>query len=211
MIKNINSQNIILTPILTSTSWNLHNIDNQDVILLDTGSAEIDTIALEYIDYFNSENGNLIENSDCSIAEEQQPGDRVIFQSGIYKSGSINISNNTITDEDLNYDGTLKRLVYNQVHNAFYNSYRNPAEIFGIEYLDFGLSRTNRYITNNFLMLNVPSNIFGEKIVPSTVSLNQLTLDDNVTISDDGYGNMIAGDNLFFRIQEVRHFSNIYY
>lgn len=204
MLKNINPQNIILTPLVTSKYWNLHNIDNTDLVLVETGSVEEDTVALEYLDYFNyNGSGSVTVNADCSIALEQQEGDFVTFREGKQATGKYREE----TDET-NKDGTSKRLVHNQIKNAFYNSYKNPTSLFGMENIDFVLSKTNRYITNDFLLFNIPSIVFGEHIYPNTVRLSNLSLDDNMIITDDGYGNMIVGNNLFFKIQELRHFAN---
>ena len=198
MIKTINPQNINLTPISVTKSWNLHNIDNTDLILLDSSSLDDTSIALEYVDYMNySGVGDYPINTECSIALEQQTSDFVDFQRGHSGSGHFNT-----TQESKNLDGTYTRLIYSQIKHTFYNPHNNPMYTFGLENIDFGLSKTNRYITDNFLLLNVPQNIFGNNIIPSSVMLNNFPLDDNVIVYDDGYGNMIAGNNIFYKIQE---------
>jgi len=205
MIKNINPQNISLTPIVTTKPWNLHNVDNSDLILVDTGSIDDVSIALEYVDYINySGTGPFPINSDCSIALEQQSSALVNFQVGQSGSGHFNVN-----VEPKNGDGTYTRMIYSQIQNTFYNSTNNPVNIFGLDNIDFGLSRTNRHVTDNFLLLNIPRIIFGDKILASSVTLGNLPLDDNISIYDDGYGNMMAGNSIFYKIQEVGDFKNV--
>ena len=204
MIKPIIPQNIILTPLVVSNNLNLHNSINEDLVLLEDGTH---TVASEYVDYFNyNGNGSPPENSDCSIALEQQTGDLIIFRAAISQSGRFDASN-----DPTNLDGTYKRLVYTQIYNSFYNPYKNPLELFGLNNIDIPLSKTIRTVNDSFLTMNVPPSIFGNTIVPSSISITNLPLDDNMTINDDGYGNLIVGNDLFFRIQELRNFGNIFF
>ena len=203
MLKTINPRNIILTPIKTAKTWNLHNVDNSDLILLD--GYDDTSIALEYVDYMNyTGTGDYPINADCSIALEQQSQDYVNFQMG--RSGSGHFNENT----DLkNLDGTYTRLVYSQIRNTFYNSTNNPVNTFGMENIDFGLSNTNRHIDEDFLLMNIPQSIFGNTLLPNSVAMNKFSTDDDVVVYDDGYGNMKVGNNIFYKIQEVRHFENV--
>jgi hypothetical protein len=121
-------------------------------------------------------------------------------------SGSGHFDEST---ESQNTDGSYTRLVYSQIHNTFYNSSHNPMSVFGLENIDFGLSKTNRHIGDNFLLINVPRKMFGETILPNSVMINNFSTDDAVVVYDDGFGNMLAGNNIFYRIQEVRHFENV--
>jgi hypothetical protein len=108
-----------------------------------------------------------------------------------------------------NIDGTYTRLIYSQIRNTFYNSTNNPVNTFGMENIDFGLSNTNRHIDEDFLLMNIPQPIFGNTILPNSVAMNKFSTDDDVVVYDDGYGNMLAGNNIFYKIQEVRHFENV--
>ena len=202
MIKPIIPQNIILTPLDVSNNLSLHNSINEDLVLLENGT---DTIASEYVDYFNYNGiGAPQENADCSIALEQQTGDLITFRAAISQSGRFDSIN-----DPLNLDGTYKRLVYTQIYNAFYNPYKNPLELFGLNNIDIPLSKTIRTVDNSFLTMNVPRAVFGNTILPSSISITNLPLDDNMTINDDGNGNLVVGNNLFFRIQETRIFGNV--
>lgn len=200
MIKQINKQNVLTTPFVTIKEWELYNIQNEDSVLIEPyiSSVQIDDtlVALDFIDY---NNGNPLLNRDCNIALEQQETDMAIYQEGINKTGIFYPDN-----EPKNNDGTYKRLVYSQINSAFYNKYKNPVQIFGIDYIDFQLSNTIRYIADEFRMFTIPQNIFGERIVPNSVYLYDNSLDDNIEIKDDGFQNLIAGKNLFSKIQEVR-------
>ncbi len=197
MIKHINHQNILTTPFVAAKSWNVSNINNDSFVLMESsGSDGFGDIALEYIDYTT---GTPLLNSDCNIVLEQQPSNVLFYEEGITGSGRFDPD----TDPK-NNDGTYKRLVHNQIKTTFYNSYRNPFAILGTEYIDFSLSNTIRNISDNFRMFNIPRNVFGEKIVPQTVQFEDNNLDDSVTIFDDGYQNLIAGFNLFSKVQEIK-------
>jgi hypothetical protein len=108
-----------------------------------------------------------------------------------------------------NNTGTYKRLLYNQVKNAFYNQWNDPTKMFGMENIDFQLSETKKFLADNFRLFNVSKDYFGEKLLENTVILVDNSLDDNFQIVDDGKGNILARENLFSRVQEVRHFYNL--
>ena len=82
--------------------------------------------------------------------------------------------------------------------------------MFGLENIDFGLGQTNRYLSDNFRIFNVPKYVFGEKILENSVKLIDNSIDDIVYINDDGHGNLIAGTNLFSKQQEIGNFDNLY-
>jgi hypothetical protein len=201
MIKHINPQNFLTTPFVAVKQWELYNTDNPDVILVEPPGAEPEiAIALDYVDY----TGTPILNRECNIALEQQETDLVIYQEGVSGSGFFDPS----TDEQ-NPDGTFKRLVYNQTQKAFYNKYQNPLKIFGMDNVDFPLSQTLRNLGNDFLLFTIPPIIMGDKLVPGTIQMYDTSLDDNITITDDGMGNLMAGTNVFSSVQEVRTFGNL--
>ena len=193
------------TPFKAVKEWELFNIQNSSSILLESFSASVpitDTfVALDYVDYTST---SPIINRDCDVALEQQEEDLVMFEDGISGSGIF------YPDLELkNYSGTYKRLLYTQISRAFYNQYRNPIEIFGMENIDFPLSKTNRYLAEKFRMISVPQHIFGDKMVEGTIKFYDTNLDDNVEIYDDKMGNLIAGENLFSKVQEIRSIGNI--
>lgn len=201
MIKHINKQNLLTTPFVAAKSWDLYNVNPQELVLTELTGSEED-VALEYVDY-TVDPPSL--NRDCNIALEQQSSDRAIIEEGISGSGTF-LPNSEIVNPRTN---TFKRLVYDQTQKAFYNSYRNPLEIFGMDNIDFPLGRTNRFIADRFIMFTIPTSIFGERMKENTIRILDDTFDDNLVVSDDGYGNLIAGTNLFSKVQEVRHFANL--
>jgi hypothetical protein len=199
MIKHINHQNVSTTPFVAAKSRDLYNTQNPDSLITEAAVYPDGThIALDYVNY-NS--GNPILNRDCDIALEQQDADLIQYEEGITGSGTFNSAS-----DPRNSDGTYKTLVHRQIENAFYNTYRNPTEIFGVEHIDFPLSKTLRNLSDHFRMFTVPRSIFGDKIQPKSVQFFDTLFDDNVAIFDDGYQNLIAGYNLFSKVQEVRTF-----
>jgi hypothetical protein len=200
MLKQINKSNFLTTPFSAVKEWNFNNTENDDLLLLDTASFT-PFLALEYIDYY----GDPIVNRDCDIALEQQPPNWAIFEEGLKGSGFFYPEK-----ESKNDTGTYKRLVYDQIINAFYNSYKNPLEIFGSENIDFILSRMHRFYADDFRMFSFPTKIYGDSIQKKSVIFYDNALDDFAEITDDGYGNLVAQKYLFSKVQEVRKFGNIY-
>lgn len=201
MIKHINHQNFLTTPFVAVKEWELYNGQNNDVVLIEpTDSPEV-AVALDYIDYSSD---YPVLNRECNIALEQQEADNVIYQEGISGSGFFDPST-----EPQNPDGTYKRLVHNQTQKAFYNQYRDPTKMFGMDYIDFPIGQTERQFTEFIRLFNIPQQFFGDRIVPRTLKINDTSLDDNVEIFDDGYQNIMAGYNLFSKVQEVRTLGNL--
>jgi hypothetical protein len=206
MIKDLKKYQIKLTPFQATKNWELDNVYNCGVLLLEqTGSDGSDiSLALEFYDYGDG-SGYPTTGSDCDVALEQQDSDKIYYREGQNIIGTFH------TDKDpTNQDGTYKRSVYHQYKTSFYNHYRNPIEIWGIENIDFELSKTKRYLSDFIRIFDIPSMVYGDKIVPNTIFMIERTLDDNYTISDDGYGNLVAGTNLFSRKQEVGNFGNLF-
>lgn len=192
------------TPFIASRKWELSNVQNDSLVLLEPLSQSVsipDTfVALEYLDHTS---GIAVLNRDCNIALEQQDEDKAVYEEGISGSGRFDPN-----IESQNQNGTYKRLLYNQIYRAFYNNYTNPVEIFGMENIDFPLSKTNRVIADDFRMFSIPRIIFGDKILESSIEFFDNDLDDNIKITDDGNENLIASTNLFSKIQEVRSLGN---
>ena len=201
MIKNFKRGDIQTTPFVATKPWVLTSFHNQDLILIEgTGSI---AIAQEFIDYEGGDDLPIL-NRECDIANEQQVADTVLYEEGQKITGVFYPE----TDPQ-NNTGTFKRLVYTQIKNAFYNTYQNPTKMFGLENIDFQLSQTQKFLNDKFRVFTIPQNQFGEKVLPNSVVLVDNSLDDNFEIVDDGDGNIIAKENLFARVQEVRKFYNI--
>lgn len=202
MIKQISRDSRTISPFNAIKEWELSNVNKEDLVLIEPpGEIPEYPIALDYVDYSS---GSPISNSECNIALEQQEDDLAIYQEGISGSGVFDPS-----IDEFNFDGTFKRLIYDQIEKAFYNSYKNPTKIFGMDNIDFPLSQTIRNIGNELLVFTVPQLIMGDRLMPKTVVMYDNLIDDTVVIRDDGFGNLFAQHNLFSKVQEVRKLGNV--
>jgi hypothetical protein len=200
MIKQLGKHDRLLSPFVAARGWRLSNVDPQELVLTElTGSEE--PVALEFIDYSS---GEPLINRECNIALEQQASDLAIPEAGEVGTGTF-FPDREETNQKTN---TFKRLVYDQMRLAFYNDYKNPLQIFGIDNIDFPLSKTNRFLANEFVMFTIPRNVFGDRLSENTIQMFDRTFDDNLIITDDGEGNLIGGVNLFSKVQEIRFFGN---
>lgn len=203
MLKALHKNDTQLTPFIVTKDWELSNVTNEDLVLMEhTGSPGL-PVALEYLEFTPY---NPITASGCNIAQEQQLDDLVYLRDGLRQTGLFYPNTDPV-----NSDGTFKRVVYSQISNTFYNSYRDPTKIWGIEQIDFDKSKTQRFITDEFKLLNIPRVVFGEKIIENTVVMFDTTNDNNYTITDDGNCNLYAGTNLFSHQQELGEFVNSFY
>lgn len=202
MIKLIKKFQIKLTPFDSAKTWNMSTINNQNLLLHDSGSYT-DTefpVALEFIDYSET---HSFDNYECNIALEQQDDDLVNTRLGLKRSGLF------FPDIDpLNDDGTYKRAVYSQVNSMFYKNIRNPVQTWDINNIDFALSKTKRKISDEFRLFDIPQIIYGDKIIPRSVILHDYSSDTEFNITDDGDGNLMAGTNLFSSYQKLGEFNN---
>lgn len=201
MIKNLKRSDIQNTPFVATKPWVLTSFLNQDLVIVEEKPQEI-PVAQEFIDYEGG--GELpILNRECNIALEQQDPDNVLYEEGQKREGIF------YPEEDpKNNTGTFKRLVYTQIKNAFYNDWNDPTKIFGMENIDFQTSDVKKFLSDEFRVFTITKDYFGEKILENTVLLVDNALDDNFQIIDDGKGNVIAKQNLFSRVQEIRRFYN---
>jgi len=198
MIKRISNKNILTTPFTAVKGWTLFNTISDDLVLLETNNF---FVAFEYVNFYQTP---PVLDRNCNIALQYNTNNDALVEEGIDGSGFFYPDT-----EPQNNSGTYKRLVYTQTAQAFYNTYNNPIQIFGMENIDFPLSRTNRNLGNQFLLFTIPQDIMGDKLVEGSIIMYDLFLDDNAVITDDKYGNLIIGRNLFSKIQEVRHIENI--
>ena len=202
MIKALKKYQVQLTPFVATKNWALNNTDNSNVLLTEDADPDEYAVALQFIDY--GDGSELpIENSLCNIALEQQGTDLATVEDGLYVTGPFYPN----TDPQ-NMDGTYKRSIYYQVRTMFYNTYLNPTKIWGLENIDFELSKTKRLLTEQFKLFEIPRVVFGEKMTPNSITMTDNTLDNPYTITDDGNGNLNAGMNLFSHQQEVGKFTN---
>jgi hypothetical protein len=122
----------------------------------------------------------------------------VSYQEGLSGSGHFYPSS-----EPINNDGTYKRLVYSQINAMFYNNYNNPLQLLGVENIDLNLGGTYRALQDRLRVFTVPRIVFGERVIEGSMQLNDTIMDDNVTITDDGNQNLVAGNYLFSKIQTL--------
>jgi hypothetical protein len=204
MLKNFKRSDIQTTPFVATKPWVLTSFHNDDLVLTETTSSTAEIpLAEEFIDYEGGDDLPIL-NRECNIALEQQVDDKVLYEEGENVTGIFYPES-----DPKNNTGTYKRLLYNQVKNAFYNQWNDPTKMFGMENIDFQLSETKKFLADNFRLFNVSKDYFGEKLLENTVILVDNSLDDNFQIVDDGKGNILARENLFSRVQEVRHFYNL--
>lgn len=213
MIKRINKNNVLITPFIASKGCELSGQQNDDLLMTEpwSGSLPDDTgatyvgdfpIAYEFVDYGNGLSDPVVNRS-CSIALEQQTLDEVIYEEGISGSGLFYPD-----QESTNINGSYKRLVWSQIRQTFYNDYRDPTKLFGLENIDIGLSGTKRFYADRVRVFTVPRNIFGEKILEGSIQFIDNALDDSYLVVDDEKGNLLAKENLFSKYQVVRGFTN---
>ena len=200
MNKSLRKDDIVNTPFVATKEWELSNTLNTDVILSEAGNP----IAVEFVSY-GSGDGNPVWDTSCNIAKEQQEIDRVNYREGERRSGIFYSDT-----EPTNADGTYKRLVYAQIKGIFYNKYRDPTKMWGMEYIDFEKSQTKKFLSDNIRLFDIPQVIFGEKILENSVFITDNTLDNDYLINDDGFNNLIAGTNIFLRFQETYPFVNVF-
>ena len=201
MFKELKRYQVRLTPFQASVDWNLNNTENADLLLFEsTGSDDGEPIDLEYIDYSS---GVPVDNYNCQIALEQQEADKAVYREAQQGSGPF------YPDTELtNTDGTFQRVIYSQVRTSFYNDYRDPTKIWGVDNIDFENSKTKRRLTDKLRLFEIPRSVFGDKMTSGTILIRDHSLDNDYIILDDGYGNLIAQKNLFSKQQEIGEFIN---
>ena len=206
MIKSLNKSDVLVTPFEAQKSWEVDNLNPQDLILWSSQSNS-GPISFTYIDYIGE---NLITNSYCNLAlQQQQDFGYVKYQRGIfntnilYPSSSFYTSSSPYYNSTLNpqnIDGTYMDVIYSEYKHLFYNDYNNFTKTFGMENADVSLTR--RTITDYMDVFTIPQQKFGEKIVPNSVKILDTNLDKLYTIVDDGNCNLIVSGG-FFSTYEV--------
>jgi hypothetical protein len=202
MLKSLHRNDTVTTPFVVTKNWNLSNVTNEDSILMEHSGSDGLPVALEYLILLPN---YTITASACNIALEQQADDLARYRSGLKLSGIFypNI-------DPTNLDGTYQRVVYSQVVNMFYNDYRDPTKIWGLEQIDFDKSKTKRFLSDKFKMFEIPQPVYGEKIIPNTITMVDRTTDNDYIITDDGNCNLFAGTNIFAHQQEIGEFVNTF-
>ena len=210
MIKSLNRDDIQVTPFIAAKTWNLQNIEGNDVLLWVSGSLS-GSLSLTYIDYGDGSSTYPITSSDCGLALVPQSNDVTLnYQRGIKTSGIFFPSSSqyySSASNPINIDGTYMGLVYNTNKNLFYNTYDNPTQIWGLE--NINLHTSNRILTDSMDVFNLSRFQFGEKIVPNTVIIQDNAGEIDYTIIDDGKTNLILNGDYFSKFQTVTFESTI--
>lgn len=202
MLKSLHKNDTQITPFIVTKNWELSNVTNEDLILMEHSGSDGLPVAIEYLDY----GLDAPVTASCNLAKENQEADRVAFKSGLKVSGLF------YPDTDpQNEDGTYQRVVYAQVVQMFYNNYRDPTKMWGLEEIDFEKSQTKKFVSDKFKMFEIPQGVFGEKVLENTITLYDTTTDNDYIITDDGNCNLFAGINLFSRQQEVGDYLNQFF
>src|ERR1035437_1880431 len=198
MLKQLHRDDTTVTPYLATKDWQLSNIDNSDLVLSEAGNP----IIFEHVSLTPSE---VFPDDKCDIAKENQTLDLALYREGLKVGGIFYPQLDPVND-----DGTYKRVVYSQIKTIFYNNYRDPSRMWGLEKIDFDSSNTKKFLSDLIRTLNVPTNIMGEKIIEGTIKITDNSIDDIHTITDDKENNLFAGTNLFSARQELGNHSNLF-
>ena len=111
MLKSLHKNDTQLTPFVATKNWELTNVENEDVILMEHSGSDGGPVAIEYINY---DTASISINDSCAVAKEDQLKDRINFRVGLNLGGLF------FPDTDpTNEDGTYQRMVYNQIKNTF--------------------------------------------------------------------------------------------
>ena len=199
MLKTLYKNDTTVTPYVATKNWHLSNIDNSDLILSEGGNP----IISEQVIYTLTE--VITSSVDCDIAKEDQSLDLANVRDGLKISGIFYPQSDPV-----NIDGTYKRMVYAQIKTTFYNNYRDPTKMWGLEKIDFDSSNTKKFLPDSIKILEIPTKIMGEKIVEGTIEITDNSIDDLHLIIDDGQNNLFAGINLFSKRQELGDYKNTF-
>lgn len=203
MIKQLKQYQVQTTPFQATKDWTLSNTDNFDLLLFEsTGPDDGLPIDLEYVEYNVT---SPVSNFECKIALEKQEEDVAVYREGLKLTGIFYPELDPV-----NADGTYKRMVHAQTKTMFYNEFRDPTKVWGIENLDFEISKTKRLLSDSIKIFEIPRLVFGDKIIPSSITIYNTTQDNNYNIIDDGNGNLFAQKNLFTKQQEIGNFQNYF-
>jgi len=204
MIKNLKLTSIQVTPFVATRDWTLSNTLNDALILLEQTGSDGEDLAIAWERIIYGDGLTPYTSSQGAIALEQQNNDDVIYQEGISGSGLF-----FPESEPINANGTYKRMVYTTIHNMFYNDYKDPTKIWGLENIDLHRDAAKKFIGEKIRSFMIPQANFGEKILEESVQLIDNSLDNEYEITDDGFSNLYARTNLFSRFQELGDFNNL--
>ncbi len=204
MIKNLQHNDIGLTPFIATTTWNPQNVRNSNLILWSSGSLS-GSISMTYLDYGDGSTATSSINSSCSLALSPQSGSILAYQRGLNISGTFfptsSIYYNSASNP-LNLDYSYMRLVYTMHKNLFYNSYNNPSQIYGLE--NINLQASTRLLTNVMDIFTLKQTQFGEKILPNSVRIVDTFGDEPYILIDDGNTHLKLSGSYFINYQKIQ-------
>lgn len=203
MIKSLNRDDVQVTPFVAVKTWNVQNVDNDDLILWMSGSLS-GSLSHIYIDY--GDGTTLpITNSYCDLALQQQDAQTSIkYQRGIKNTDTFFPIGNEYynsSSNPINIDGTYMGVVYNTNAKLFYNTYDNPTQLWGLE--NINLIDNNRLLSDFMDVFSLKKNQFGEKIIPNSVLIQDNLGEIKYRIIDDGKTNLVVEGNNFSKFQSV--------
>ena len=80
MLKSLHKNDTQTTPFVVTKNWELSNVTNEDLILMEHSGSDGLPVALEYLEYGVN---TPITASNCNIAKEQQTADKAKFKNGL--------------------------------------------------------------------------------------------------------------------------------
>lgn len=122
---------------------------------------------------------------------------------GVSSSGTFfDVSHSKYNAEKnpVNWDDSYKRTVFQTYKHMFYSYKNEPEYQFGVERENEGPNGEYeiRDLKNRMVVAKIPQPIFGEKIVPTSLKINDRSnLNTELNIVDDGFTNLV------FRKQEI--------
>ena len=140
-------------------------------------------------------------NSSSSIQTVEE-GYFVSSSYNFYDSASAALYGFTAAEQ--NDNGTYKRLVYQLVKNAYYNS--NIALNFGLETTD--TDKVVKILQNTCIRVTLPRIYFGDSILRDSVVITDYSKDKVYTFFDDTYGNLYVDGTHFINYVDLT--SNVY-
>ena len=203
MIKSLNRDDVQVTPFIAARTWNLQNVEDEDLILWISGS-ESGTVSHTYIDYGDGLSAP-VTNSYCTLALQQQDLQLTAkYQRGLNVTGTYFPVTSAYYDsgsQPVNQDGTFMGVVYTTNKQLFYNTYDNPTQIWGLE--NINLNSNHRILTDAMDVFTLSKNQFGEKIIPRSVVIQDKLGEIDYKIVDDGKTNLILDGVYFSTFQPV--------
>lgn len=221
MIKSLKKDDVSSIPFVVSKQWIVSNKFNENLLLADTAS---NTIAVQFSNsgsnwsslgtkitssglesnpydsisfHYNLNLDTFVTDSNCSILLEQDQKNFSIIQDGIQIGSSVPFN---VETEEINFDDSFKRIIYNQTYNSFYDLHRGPTKLLGLNNLDILLDKKNRIVHNKLKSITIPQIYIGDQILENSIEIIDDGGDQTYSVIDDGTGNLLIKDNIYSEI-----------